>query len=864
MFVKFKKYLINSFEKGTVINSYNLKALVVVGTFSHPLFALIHVHVFKMPWDSMGFKLIGSLICFLLITRDYWGQKYRFLFPFYWHFMLIYNLSFLITLTAVNNNMMKTWPMWELIMIYILIMYVPNWLIFLFDLCFGAICALIVHYYFYSDLIAIPVHQSLISDIAMYLSTFCFATYSGMVFSHSNAKGIESNERAKIFKALAGSIAHEIRNPLNIINFIALQINQLANSLDKNQNKNNEERGGEVNIDAEELKASLKNLSSRISDSIVNANNIINIILSDLGKKRIESTELSYIDPRKILPEIVKKYGYKNNNERTKVQLILPAEDEQKKSDEFVIKAFPERLTYIIFNLMKNSLYYLNQYPDSDVKIGLESRVLDKKKYNSIYVYDTGPGIKSEVMPKIFDDFFTSDKKGGTGLGLAFCKRNMLLFGGDIICESKFGGIDKFGNEISGWTKFSLLFPVISKDILINNYQERSENNIKSRNDNEVAIEDCKKNENEKSEEKVFDFKSMLGSQSLIKILLIGNQNNDIEIVKNKINKAFPHIFCDIVNNQKEVIKKVREIQYQMIIIDIDGFGEKGVNIAKKIRLIKNKKSPRILNFINFLKNFENEKFAKIFRKSEIYEPVDDEEGKSQINVNIPIMALTSLDRNSFLTSLKDSNNKAYFQNKSIFGTSKEFKPFSAYLDKNLSDNRLYREINKHLLNTQDNLDYLGKNEDYLKLLSNKKVLLADDQQINIIITKKILEAFGLIVSEANSGKELVEIYKNNLNSESSFDMIITDINMPPFNGDEAAIEIRKIEYALQIKNHSNQGNIELEGKSQHLKSIPIIALTGDGNKESIHHFFDCGMDDYFIKGSDANLLLKIISVYFS
>ena len=67
MFVKFKKYLLNSFEKGTVINSYNLKALVLVGTFSHPLFALIHVHVFKMPWDSMGFKLAAGLICFLLI-----------------------------------------------------------------------------------------------------------------------------------------------------------------------------------------------------------------------------------------------------------------------------------------------------------------------------------------------------------------------------------------------------------------------------------------------------------------------------------------------------------------------------------------------------------------------------------------------------------------------------------------------------------------------------------------------------------------------------------------------------------------------------------------------------------------------------
>ena len=629
MFKKLKKYLINSFEKGTVINTYNIKAVILVGTFSHPLFAMLHIHLFKMPWESMQLKLIASLICFLFITTDYWSQKYKFLFQFYWHLMLIYNLSFLITLTAVNNGMIKTWPIWELIMIYILIMYVPNWLVFLFDLFFGIICALIVHYYFYSDVIVVPIHQTLISDIAMYLSTFGFATFSGMVFSYSNAKGIESKERAKIFKALAGSIAHEIRNPLNIINFIALQINQLANSLDKNHNKNNEEKKGEATVNVEELKASLKNLSSKISDSIVNANSIINIILSDLSKKRIENKELSYIDPREILPEIVKKYGYKNNKERAKVKLILSPEDLQNRADEFIIKAFPERLTYIIFNLIKNALYYINQYPDSEVKIGIESRVIDKKKFNSIYVFDNGPGIKNEVMPKIFDDFFTSDKKGGTGLGLAFCKRNMLLFGGDIICESQFGGIDKFGNEVSGWTKFSLLFPLVSKDVLMNNDQKELENN-------------------QNSHEKGSHFKSSVGSQVLTKILLIGDQNKDIGIVKNKINKAFPHILCDITINQKEIIKKVREIQYQIIIIDFDDLGEKGVEIAKKIRLIKNKKNLKILNFINILKTFENEKFVRFFQKSEIYESNQDEESNSNITLNVPIIALTSLDRNSF------------------------------------------------------------------------------------------------------------------------------------------------------------------------------------------------------------------------
>ena len=93
----------------------------------------------------------------------------------------------------------------------------------------------------------------------------------------------------------------------------------------------------------------------------------------------------------------------------------------------------------------------------------------------------------------------------------------MLLFGGDIICESQFGGIDKFGNEVSGWTKFSLLFPLVSKDVLMNNDQKELENN-------------------QNSHEKGSHFKSSVGSQVLTKILLIGDQNKDIGIIKNKIN----------------------------------------------------------------------------------------------------------------------------------------------------------------------------------------------------------------------------------------------------------------------------------------------------------------------------------------
>jgi CheY-like chemotaxis protein len=64
-------------------------------------------------------------------------------------------------------------------------------------------------------------------------------------------------------------------------------------------------------------------------------------------------------------------------------------------------------------------------------------------------VRDTGPGIAQERIANLFEEFHSFGKTEGTGLGLAFCRRVMHVFGGDIACHSVYG---KF-------TEFTLTFP---------------------------------------------------------------------------------------------------------------------------------------------------------------------------------------------------------------------------------------------------------------------------------------------------------------------------------------------------------------------------------------------------------------------
>ena len=86
------------------------------------------------------------------------------------------------------------------------------------------------------------------------------------------------------------------------------------------------------------------------------------------------------------------------------------------------------------------------------------------------------------------------------------------------------------------------------------------------------------------------------------------------------------------------------------------------------------------------------------------------------------------------------------------------------------------------------------------------KVLLVEDNLINVMVGKQILEKSKLNVVVANDGATAVEMVKNNL-----FDVILMDIQMPIMDGYTATTEIRKFN-----------------------KKIPILATT---NKSS-HHVY--------------------------
>lgn len=126
--------------------------------------------------------------------------------------------------------------------------------------------------------------------------------------------------------------------------------------------------------------------------------------------------------------------------------------------------------------------------------------------------------------------------------------------------------------------------------------------------------------------------------------------------------------------------------------------------------------------------------------------------------------------------------------------------------------------------------------------LSGMKILLAEDNDLNLEIALYYLKEAGTIVTTARNGKEAVSLYQDS--PAGSFDLILMDIMMPVMNGLEAAREIRG-------SGHSDAA------------TIPIIAMTANAFEEDRKSSLEAGMNDHLTKPLDAGKLIAALSKYY-
>lgn len=242
-------------------------------------------------------------------------------------------------------------------------------------------------------------------------------------------KDIEvAHEKIKALEAVAGTIAHELRTPLaSIKNAIEIIHNRIS--------------GETVDLKNESLSL-LPSIFKEISESVqFIASEIqytqmtINMLLINMRKQDDKTIPLKNTSIKESIETALNRFPHSDQESKALIHLQLSHNFNFNGNDLFI---------HVIFNLIKNSLYFIERAGKGRITIWSEIG----EKVNYLHFRDTGTGIKLEHQCKLFQRFFTTERTG-TGLGLSFCKTYMTNIGGDITCHSK-------ENE---FTEFVLSFP---------------------------------------------------------------------------------------------------------------------------------------------------------------------------------------------------------------------------------------------------------------------------------------------------------------------------------------------------------------------------------------------------------------------
>ena len=124
--------------------------------------------------------------------------------------------------------------------------------------------------------------------------------------------------------------------------------------------------------------------------------------------------------------------------------------------------------------------------------------------------------------------------------------------------------------------------------------------------------------------------------------------------------------------------------------------------------------------------------------------------------------------------------------------------------------------------------------------VSGLKVLLVENDEMNIKFVKVVLDRLGHNTDIAVNGQIGVDLYSIN-----KYDLILMDLEMPELNGLDATIQIREVE------------------KEKNLPPVKIIAVTAYAMETDRQNCFDVGMDDFLAKPFLLNELSGIIDRHF-
>lgn len=395
-------------------------AILAIVTF--PLYYYVWEFVFPQRYESLTLRLVGSALFVPMLFSRYWPEWMKVWLPYYWYVSLLYSLPFFFTYMLLKNNGADVWIGSALVAVFVMILLL-DWVTLIGQFLLGSGLAFLVF--------------SLTSDASLppferwdYVAIAGFAVVAGAVTNYDAERIRVEQERAML--ATAGSIAHELRTPLLGIRAGAAGLDNYLPALIEAYQLAQKHGLAVETIRGAHLD-SLKGVLERIDAEARHSNAIIDMLLVNARTTGTQRQSLQSCSVSTCVETALHRYPF-SEDERGLISW--------EKGDDFVFRGIELLMVHVLFNLIKNSLRHISRSGKGEITIRIEAA-----EHNRLVVHDSGGGIPPDVLPHIFQRFYTSTGDGsvlGAGIGLAFCRDVMESFGGGIECSTVYGEFSRF------------------------------------------------------------------------------------------------------------------------------------------------------------------------------------------------------------------------------------------------------------------------------------------------------------------------------------------------------------------------------------------------------------------------------------
>lgn len=389
--------------------------LALIGLVTFPGYYFVWTYVFPQPYENLVLRAIGTLLCITYLLRERWPAALQaWYYPFTYISMML-GLPAFFTFMLLMNHANAPWLMSTMAaLVFVVLVYdiVNVVLVTLAGSIIGILC-------FY----AVAGYQPLPTAYIATAPIFAF-TLAAVMFLAYSERSI-AQEKLLAAKLLASNIAHEMRTPLL---GIRLDSERLHDEIEMTFHGCNDATAAADKSFTDDQKHSFQAqlaAAARIRDHALGANQVIDILLTNLGQPRPAPDDFKSYSYREVIETAVKRFHFRSGES----ELITCSGDLDAK-----FRGSDLLMVHVIFNLIKNALKAIEAKGTGGMQISIRSN----KSSTTMIFSDTGIGIPKDLLPCIFMPFVTGGRRmQGTGVGLAFAKYVIDSFGGKISCQSE-------------------------------------------------------------------------------------------------------------------------------------------------------------------------------------------------------------------------------------------------------------------------------------------------------------------------------------------------------------------------------------------------------------------------------------------